>query len=258
MATNSSLLQTSPFPVLTCFIGATLKQIRDQTNVKIDIPNKSGNASLTVPANGNATSRSPSPGDVASGEEEDEPTVPISVTGPAPLVNEAIGMIQDIINVRTSKTTQRIKDVPPHILPFLVKESEKITERIRGEYLDAWLDVTVNEKQGQIVLNGDRVAVMPTIEALKEAQEELQDTVKNVTTTIPRNQHRFVLNPTVAEEFLNTYNVVIQPPEAGEAITIWGPKKLGDALTALLDVRVSCPIARLISTDRLALAEIYH
>lgn len=215
-----------------------MKEIRDKYNVKIDIPKRD---TLSVP-NGDATaqsSRSPSP-HAADGDEEEEQTIPITVTGPIPLVQEAIERIQAVINSKTSKTTQRVKEIPPHVLPFLLQEKDKLEAKIRVEQPDATLEVVVHEKTGELAVSGDRSAVGPLVESLREAKEDLADTLKHVTVSIPRNQHRFILTHEAAEEFMAEHQVFVTPAaEVGEGITIWGPGNLGPALNAILTVRRS-------------------
>lgn len=107
----------STIPSLIGSKGATLKEIRDKTGVKIDIPRKE---SLQANGQANGASHSPSrnatplPGD---NPEDEEPTIPVTITGPQPLVLEAQAMLEEIVASRTSHSTQRAKDIPPHA-PF--------------------------------------------------------------------------------------------------------------------------------------------
>ena len=71
------------------FLGITLKGIRDQTNVKIDIPRRED--TLNVPngqANGHASGKA-TPID----DEDEEPTIPITVQGPETAVYEAKALL---------------------------------------------------------------------------------------------------------------------------------------------------------------------
>lgn len=61
--------------------GATLKQIRDQTGVRVDIPRRDDAAV----ANGHAT---------PLGEDEEEPTIPVTITGAQPLALDAQTLIK--------------------------------------------------------------------------------------------------------------------------------------------------------------------
>ena len=79
----------STIPAIIGPKGANLKQVRDQTGVRIDIPRRD----TLAPANGNANGAShdpsrtatPLPGTPVGGdEEEEEPTVPVTITGPQP------------------------------------------------------------------------------------------------------------------------------------------------------------------------------
>ena len=104
----------STIPTIIGAKGATLKQVRDQTGVRIDIPRRD----TLAPANGNANGAShdpsrtatPLPGTPVGGdEEEEEPTVPVTITGPQPLAYEAQAMLNEVIASRRSSTTQRVR-----------------------------------------------------------------------------------------------------------------------------------------------------
>ncbi|KAG8963700.1 hypothetical protein FRC03_002672 [Tulasnella sp. 419] len=213
--------------------GANLKQIRDQTGVKVDIPRKDEN--LAVPNGGVASaSRSPSPGAVPD-EDEEEPTVSISVTGPAPSVQEAISMIQAIIGHRTAKTTQRFKDAPRQCFPFLNHRIHEFEQKVYEQFPEASINIVAHENK-EFVVSGNKEAVLVTIENLKAASAELEDSLNKVAITIPRAQHRFVTSEASLNEFMDTHGITILSSEDSEALDIWGPPaKLGPALGVVLE-----------------------
>ena len=108
--------------------GATLKTVRDQTGVKIDIPRKESLGNVL----GNGSSHEPSRSATPLPESEDEPTVPITITGAEPLALEAQAMLQAIIATKTSRTTQRVKDIPVHVLPFIKPRRNVFIEAALG------------------------------------------------------------------------------------------------------------------------------
>lgn len=213
--------------------GATLKGIREATNVRVDIPPR--NTSLAVPADGSAqVSRSPSPHAANDGDDE-EATIPITVSGPAPLVDNAISMIQDIIDIKTSKITQRVKDIPAHVFPFLVPKIEELTNNAYHENPYKILNVDTREQSGEIVCSGDRVVVTPTVEALKEAKQELEENLQSITLSMSRAQFPYILEPIFASELLTEFGAVAVPLDDDQAgLMIYGREGLGNALSRIL------------------------
>ncbi|KAG8923857.1 hypothetical protein FRC01_012232, partial [Tulasnella sp. 417] len=213
--------------------GATLKGIREATNVRVDIPPRN---TLAVPADGSAqVSRSPSPHAANDGADEDEVTIPITVSGPAPLVDNAISMIQDIIDIRTSKVTQRVKDIPAHVFPFLGPKIEELRTKAYEENPYKILNIDPREQSGEIVCSGDRVVVAPTVEALKEAKLELEENLQSITLSMSRAQFPYILEPVFAQELLNEFGAVAVPLQDDQAgLMIYGREGLGNALSRIL------------------------
>lgn len=218
--------------------GATLKGIREATNVRVDIPPR--NTSLAPPADGSAqVSRSPSPHAANDGADDEEATIPITVTGPAPLVDSAISMIQDIIDVKTSKITQRVKEIPAHVFPFLLPKIEELTTKAYQENPYKILNVDPRQQSGEIVCSGDRVVVAPTVEALKEAKQELDENLQSITLSMSRAQFPYILEPIFANELLTEFGAVAVPLEDDQAgLMIYGREGLGlgNALSRILAV----------------------
>ena len=52
-------------------------------------------------------------------DEEQKPTVPITLVGPQPLAYEAQTLLNQIISSRISTATARVRDIPANILPFI-------------------------------------------------------------------------------------------------------------------------------------------
>lgn len=202
--------------------GATLKQIRDQTNVKIDIPRKE-----TV--NGNAN------GNAAHGQddEEDEVLIPISVNGPQPMVEEAGELLKQIIASKTSRTTQRVKDIPAHILPFIKARRAHFATVAESDDVK----LTLNSADRELSASGDRQAVTRVIEAVKQEVETLQSNLQTVKIALPKRQHRLLAGQAV-QDIMNTSKcsiVVSSPDEPGDEVAVWGqPSDLPAGLAAVM------------------------
>lgn len=214
-------------------LGATLKQIRDQTNTKIDIPRRDENT-LAVPAvNGHSTShpstRSPSP----SQDEEHEPTVQITISGSGPLAHEAQAIIQGIIAEKTSRSTQRVRDIPAHVFPFVLQRRADFMKVAEGA------EVTLNrdEKAREISISGDREAVARVVESIKSCVAFYEGDVATVKISLPKRQHHLLVGP-AAEDILNKAKcVVLVSSDSSEDVHVWGKvKDLGVGLQVVMEV----------------------
>lgn len=203
-------------------IGAKLKQIRDQTNVKIDIPRRDdlGDANSTNAAQ---------PGD----DEDEEPTVPVTIEGPQPLVYEAQALLNEVIATKTSKITQRVRDIPAHILPFVIAR--------RPEYLavagDAELNLTLNAAEREITASGDRDAVVRAVEKIKASIEFFKTDLTQFSMSLPKRQHRLLAGNAVQEIMTKSKcGVVVPSPEdASDQITVWGnANDLSNGMAAIM------------------------
>ena len=214
--------------------GATLKEVREQTGVRIDVPRRD-----TLNANGQANGGSHSPSRNATplpgtNGEEEEPTVPITITGPQPLAIEAQGLLQEIIASKTSRTTQRVKDIPAHILPFLIPQ--------RPRFLDAAqsgdVQLSLNQAAREISVSGDRDAVERVIESIKSARDYFQAEVTSLKIMLPKRQHR-LLTGKGADEIMakSKCAVIIQSlEEPGEEVSVYGRGgDIGNGVTAVME-----------------------
>ncbi|PSR98936.1 hypothetical protein PHLCEN_2v4256 [Hermanssonia centrifuga] len=221
----------STIPSLIGVKGATLKQIRDQTGVKIDIPRKDA-----LVANGQANGGTPSgtATPLPDADEEDEPTIPVTITGAQPLVLEAQGMLQEIISARTSRTTQRVKDIPSHILPFIIPRRAKFMEAAEN----GDVSLSLNQTVGEISVTGDREAVGRVIESIKSAVEYFITEVTHLKMTLPKRQHRLLIGKGADEIMAETRcAVVVQKlEEPGDEVVVWGRgPDLPGGLSAVMD-----------------------
>src|SRR6202044_3895872 len=97
------------------------------------------------------------------GDDDEEPTIPITVSGPLPMVQEAQDILNGIISSKTSKTTQRVRDIPSHVFPFVMARRSNFLAAAEG----GDVQLTRNEAEREITVSGDREAVVRVIEAIK-------------------------------------------------------------------------------------------
>lgn len=223
----------STIPSLIGAKGATLRKIRDQTGVRVDIPRRD---SLPVPNdNGNAQTASgvSSPATQGDDEEEEEITVPVTITGPLPLAHEAEASLKEIIAAKRSRTTQRVRDIPAHVLPFVITRREAFLEAAQG----GEIYLSLNAAAREISVNGEREAVVRVINTIRSAQEYYKAQVAQIKLTLPKRQHR-LLTGEGADEIMATAKCAVIVPaseEPNEEIIIWGRgDDLGNGVQAVM------------------------
>lgn len=210
----------STIPSIIGVKGATLKQIRDQTGVRVDIPRKD---SLDVPqANGNGHASAPPSGKVSPSldDDEEEPTVPVTLTGPQPLAYEAQVMLNQIIASKISKSTQRIKDIPAHVLPFILVRKSIFQAVAEG----AEVKLTANIPIREITVAGEREAAGRVTESIKSAIESFKASLTSLKIGLPKRQHRLLVGKAVDEIMAKSKCSIILPSadDPSEEIAVWG------------------------------------
>lgn len=220
-----------------CILGATLKQIREKTNARVDIPPKDGltpsssNAALatngiTPPASGTATP-------LVIEQDEQEINIPITIRAARPLAEEARLMINNIIASRTSKLTQKIRDIPPHIFPFLTPRRTDFEAAAEGLEIQTSLNAAARE----IIVTGDREGVTRVVEAIKSIVESLETVLTSVSINFAKRQHRLLAGEAAEEIMAQSKCAVIvpKPEDPSEAVMVWGESEvLPNGLTAII------------------------
>lgn len=207
-----------------------MKQIRDQTNVKVDIPRRDN---LPIETNGHPSSGTvtPLPQDQ---EEDEEPTIPVTITGPQPMVEEAKALLKAIISSKTSKTTQRVRDIPAHIFPFVMSHRPAFLAAAE----DGDIQLAGNEAGREITVSGDREGVISAIEVVKATVESYKTGLTSLKISLPKRQHR-LLTGKDNEEILakSSCSAIVAPAEdPSDEITVWGkPEHLAQGLTAVIE-----------------------
>lgn len=208
--------------------GATLKQIRDQTSVRVDIPRRdpaalNGNGH----ANGTITGKD-------DDDDDEEPTIPVTLVGPQPLAYEAQALLKQIISSKTSKSTQRVRDIPAHILPFILARKALFLAAAQG----GTVTLALNSAAREITASGDREAVVSVVESIKQTIETFKTSLTSVKLALPKKQHRLLIGPD-ADAVMSKSNcavVVGNAEESGNEVTVWGmssdlPAGLGAAIS---------------------------
>jgi hypothetical protein len=181
--------------------------------VRIDIPRRDA----STPVNGTSV---PSSGKVTPLVDiEDEPLVPITLTGPQPLALEAQDLLKQIIASKTSKATQRVRDIPKHIFPFVASLHAPFRESAK----DADVNIATNPVTREITVTGDRDAVILVVGTIKSTIETLKSELTCLKMSLPKRQHRLLSGDSAVEIMATTKCwVVVKPEEPSEEVTVWG------------------------------------
>lgn len=207
-----------------------LKQIRDQTGVRVDIPRREA---LIPSANGNGTPLRTSPAPLDD-DEEDVPMVPITISGPQPMVLEARELMNNIISTRTANSTQRVRDIPEHVLPFVITR--------RAQFLaaagEADVLLTLKRPERLIVVQGPRIAVGQVAETIKSTIAYFNAELTSFPTSLPKRMHRLLLGAEASDQIMSKSKCSITIPphdDPSEEITIWGlPNDISGGLGAVM------------------------
>ncbi|GJJ06343.1 hypothetical protein Clacol_000534 [Clathrus columnatus] len=222
----------STIPSIIGSKGATLKQIRDQTGVKVDIPRRDA-GEIDATGNGYANGASPRPGTPT--EDNEESLIPITVQGAASSVEEAKAHILAIVTAKTSKTSQRIRDIPAHLVSFVLSRQSFYKAAATPE---EELHLFYKSAEREISIEGDRNAVNGATERVKLAIEDLTKNLKNASIQLPKRQHHLLMGDGIQEIFVKSRCTVTLPDinEDGEEVRIWGfPHNLSSGLQAVME-----------------------
>ncbi|KIK92825.1 hypothetical protein PAXRUDRAFT_829588 [Paxillus rubicundulus Ve08.2h10] len=216
-----TLTLSAPVSTVAAIIGPkgiTLKQICDQTGVRVDIPRKESaapNGHVNGSTNGTATP--------TAAEDEEEPVVPVTITGPQPLAYAAQSMVNEIISARMSKSTQRVRDIPAHVLPFVIARRALFIEAAQG----GDINLTLNAPAREITVGGDREAVVRVVETIKGTIESFKSLLIPVKISLPKRQHRLLVGKAVDEIMAKSRCSVVvpKPDEPGEEVLVYGKQE---------------------------------
>ncbi|KAF8650436.1 hypothetical protein AX16_005239 [Volvariella volvacea WC 439] len=217
----TTLVVNAPASTIAAIIGpkgAQLKQIRDQTGVKVDIPRKDSvpsNGQASVPASGKA---SPSHG--ADDEDDDGPSIPITLSGPQPLVYEAQSIINDIIASKTSTITRRVRDIEHHVLPHIIARRPAFLAAAQTQNISLGL----NQAAREITVSGDREAVIRVVSTIKSHIDQLKGSITQLKISLPKPKHRLLVGKFAEEILAKSKCSVVVPTyeDPSEDVCVWG------------------------------------
>ncbi|KAF8593403.1 hypothetical protein BDV93DRAFT_612242 [Ceratobasidium sp. AG-I] len=198
--------------------GANLAQLRAKYGVRADIPRQGVN--VNIPRSNTTAPHPDWPAPGGEGEEE-EPTQPISVTGPLSSVTEAIAELNIIIAANSSKITQRVRDIPNNVHPFIASRLPKYyaTAEAAGFYVT----LTLFAPSHELVASGDRPGVVSVIQAVKADVEKLGESLSTIAVPLNKPQHHLLFG-SFAEELMElSHCIVILPTDPDDKeVTLWG------------------------------------
>lgn len=203
----------------------------------MDVPPKDGltpsSSNAVFTANGTTPPASGAATPLVIEQDEQETNIPITIKAARPLAEEARLIINDIIASRTSKLTQKIRDIPPHILPFLTHRCAAFETAAEGREIQILLNAAARE----IKVTGDREGVTRVVEAIKSTAESLETVLTSISMNFAKRQHRLLTGKT-AEEIMAQNKCAVIVPEPGdpsEAVLVWGASEdLPNGLTAII------------------------
>ena len=176
------------------------------------------NSALTT--NGTTPSASGTTTPLVIEQDEQEVNIPITIKGARPLAEEARRLINEIITSKTSNLTQKIREIPPHILPFLIPRRTTFEAAADGRYIQTSLNAAARE----ITVTGDREGVIRVVEAIKSSVESFGTVLTSASINFAKRQHR-LLTGNAAEEILVQRKCVVivpEPEDPSEAVMVWG------------------------------------
>ncbi|XAO24488.1 hypothetical protein I312_103289 [Cryptococcus bacillisporus CA1280] len=216
--------------------GATLKGITDATGAKVDVPRRETLPSYTPKDNGS---------DAGSDDEDEEPQVSITISGPATGCTDAKDRILSLISHKVSQTSTSIKSIPSAfytIISTQVSELEqgpgegKVTVKVpipavwkaleRQAKADAEGEKVVIDGEAPIKVKGDRENVKAVIDEITKSYDALVQSFNLKKVSIPKRQHRFLIGSAAEDILAQTGCIVELPPvdDPSDRVAIRGPQ----------------------------------
>lgn len=168
-------------------------------------------------------------------DEEDEPTVPVTLVGPQPLAYEAQALLKQIIAERTSSATKRVRDIPEHILPFVIARRAAYLQAAQSTDINLSLNIAARE----ITATGEREAVTRAVDTIKATIEHFETNLTSVKMSLPKRQHRLLDGSKPSGEVMAKSKCTITVPpyeDASDELTVWGlAADLPNGLSAVME-----------------------
>ena len=129
-------------------------------------------------------------------------------------------MLNEIISSRTAKITQKVRDIPSHILRFVMTQRRHFIEVAQ----DLEIHLALNQAERSITVSGDREAVIRVVEAIKASIETFKTSVISFNISLPKRQHRLLVG-TAVDDIMEQSKCLVVPAssdDASEEVTVWG------------------------------------
>ena len=158
------------------------------------------------------------------------------MTGALSSVRGAVTELNSIIGVKKPKITRRVIDIPAQVFPFVYAQLPDWDVFLDEEFPENYTITDVSAEERTITVIGVWDAVLWMVEKINSAVEHLQTSLKSVSLSVPRKQHRLVTGD-AGEDLLDNYGIAVIADDDADSVTIWGEKeKLYPALGAVLEV----------------------
>ncbi|KAI9292692.1 hypothetical protein K502DRAFT_294937 [Neoconidiobolus thromboides FSU 785] len=205
--------------------GRNLAQLQQKTMTNITVP----------------------PRENEDGDEEDS-YIEVSIVGELSGVQEAKREIESIIREKAVKVELKITEIPATHYPFLAGPKGSL---LKSYLSDSSVEVKVPfvfENQSNLIQDDHPIVILGAKESLSktkstilEAYENLKDDISDLTISIPKSKHCFLIGPNGAnlKDFFAASGCIVRIPEASNLsnkVTIIGPsEKLAQSVALLME-----------------------
>ena len=129
--------------------------------------------------------------------------------------------MNQIISSRPSKSTQRVRDIPAHVLPFVLARRSAFL----AAATDGWdINLSLNAPLREITVSGDRDSVVAVINVIKNTVEAFTNNLASSSVYLPKRQHRLLVGKAVDDIMAETKCsvVVADHDDPSDEVVIWG------------------------------------
>lgn len=142
-------------------------------------------------------------------------------------------MLNRIIASKTSKHTQRVRDIPEYLLPFIKARREEFQAAAgSGE-----IELGLKSSEREFTAVGSREVVLAVVEKVRATIEALKVELTHFEMSLPKRQHRLLAGK-VNEEIMGTSKCCVVVPfydDASDKVTVWGkPEDLSNGMAAIM------------------------
>jgi hypothetical protein len=129
-------------------------------------------------------------------------------------------MLNRIIASKTSRLTQRVRDIPEHVIPFIKARREDFVAAASGG--DVELGLRSSERE--FTAMGNREAVLAVVEKVKATISTLEAELTKFEMSLPKRQHRLLVSKANDEIMATSKCVVVvpSPDDPSDKVIVWG------------------------------------